>query len=128
VDREDGWLFEHARLLGKHAGTPGCEILDALLGEGTTSLIAEMDRSLVEPFDGSLDERAPQRAWEEELARFRDEAERRCEARVGERPRVVPGDARAGELSWDLDGDAEAMDAQLRSVAAELARRDLVLG
>src|SRR5262245_29772339 len=23
VDREDGWLFEHARLLGKHAGTPG---------------------------------------------------------------------------------------------------------
>jgi len=22
VDREDGWLFEHARLLGKHAGTP----------------------------------------------------------------------------------------------------------
>src|SRR5262245_1427275 len=35
VDREDGWLFEHARLLGKHAGTPGSEILDALLAEGT---------------------------------------------------------------------------------------------
>ena len=79
VDREDGWLFEHARLLGKHAGTPGSEILDALLAEGTTSLLAEVDCSLVEPFDGTLDERAPQRAWEQELARFRDEAERLCE-------------------------------------------------
>jgi hypothetical protein len=126
VDREDGWLFEHARLLGKHAGTPGSEILDALLAEGTTSLLAEMDRSLVEPFDGTLDERAPQRAWEQELARFRDQAERLCEARIGKRPRVVAGEARSCELTWD--GDAEAMDAQLRSVAAELARRDLVLG
>jgi hypothetical protein len=126
VDREDGWLFEHARLLGKHAGTPGSEILDALLAEGTTSLLAEVDRSLVEPFDGALDDRAPQRAWEQELARYRDEAERLCEARIGERSRAAPGDARAGELTWD--GDAETMDAQLRKVAAELARRDLVLG
>ena len=82
VDREDGWLFEHARLLGKHAGTPGNEMLDALLAEGTTSLLAEMDRSLVVPFDGALDERAPQRAWEEELARFREEAETRCEGEL----------------------------------------------
>jgi len=126
VDREDGWLFEHARLLGKHAGTPASDILDALLAEGTTSVLAEVDRSLVEPFDGTLDERAPQRTWEQELARFRDEAERLCEARIGERSRIVPGEARSGELTWD--GDAEAMDAQLRSVAAELARRDLVLG
>src|SRR5262249_33994351 len=72
VDREDGWLFEHARLLGRHAGTPASEMLDALLAEGTTSLLAEMDRSLVEPFDGTLDDRVPQRAWEQELARFRD--------------------------------------------------------
>jgi len=115
VNREDEWLFEHARLLGKHAGTPGDEMLDALLAEGTTSLLAEMDRSSVEPFDEALDERAPQRMWEQELAWFRDEAEKRCETWVGERPCVVPGDARAGEHSWD--GDAEAMDAQLRSVA-----------
>jgi hypothetical protein len=74
----------------------------------------------------ALDERAPQRAWEQELARFRDEAERLCEARIGERPRVVPGKARFGELTWD--GDAAVMDPQLRSVAAELTRRDLVLG
>jgi hypothetical protein len=56
VDREDGWLFEHARLLGKHAGTPGSDILDALLAEGTTSLLAEVERSVVESFDGTLDE------------------------------------------------------------------------
>ena len=30
VDREDGWLFEHARLLGKHAGTPRSDILDEI--------------------------------------------------------------------------------------------------
>jgi hypothetical protein len=126
VNSEDEWLFEHARLLGKHAGTLGSEMLDALLGEGTTSLLAEMDRSSIEPFDETLDERGPQRAWEQELARFRDEAEKRCECRIAARPRMVLGDAQAGELTWD--GGAEGMDAQLRRVAAELARRDLVVG
>jgi hypothetical protein len=126
VNREDGWLFEHARLLGKHAAGAGAdETLDALLAEGTTSLLAETDRSAAGAFDASLDEEAPQRAWEQELARFRDEAESRCEARFSGKPRAVPREQHA-ELPWD--GDAESIDAQLRWVAGELARRDLVLG
>jgi hypothetical protein len=127
VNREDEWLFEHARLLGKHAAGAGAdETLDALLAEGTTSLLAETDRSAVVSFDASLDQAAPQRAREQELARFREEAESRCEARFAEKPRAVLGEAHGGDLSWD--GGAEAIDAQLRWVAGELAQRDLVLG
>jgi hypothetical protein len=83
-----------------------------------------MDREAIVPFDEALDERAAQRSWERELSRFREEAETRCERRIGERPRARPD--LATELAWE--GSAEHMDAQLRRVAAELVRRDLVLG
>ena len=65
-------------------------------------------------------------AREQELARFREEAESRCEARFAEKPRALQAEGHAGELAWD--GDAEFIDAQLRWVAGELAQRDLVLG
>jgi hypothetical protein len=125
VDREAGWLFEAARMLSKQMGDRTLEeTLEALLAEGSSSLWAEMDRDAIVPFDETLDERAAQRAWESELSRFREEAEARCERRIGERPRARPD--LPTELTWE--GSAEHMDAQLRRVAAELVRRDLVLG
>jgi hypothetical protein len=125
VDREASWLFEAARMLSKQMGDRTLEeTLDALLAEGSSSLWAEMDREPIVPFDEALDERAAQRSWERELSRFREEAETRCERRIGERPRARPD--LATELAWE--GSAEHMDAQLRRVAAELVRRDLVLG
>jgi hypothetical protein len=150
VDREDGWLFERARIIGKHLGENTlAEMMDALLAEGTTSLLSELDRDSKRstvPFDDALDEHAAQRAWEGELARFREEAEVRCEAALGERMRgqTDPGacafaqtgagarafpraeDSEITELVWE--DAAERIDEQLRSVAAELARRDLALG
>jgi hypothetical protein len=76
VDREAGWLFEAARMLSKEMGDRLVEeTIEALLAEGSTSLWEAMDRQAIVPFDGEVDERAAQRAWEKELARFREEAE-----------------------------------------------------
>jgi hypothetical protein len=127
VDREAGWLFEATRMLAKQAERgPPEETLDAVLAEGTTSLLAWMDRTSIVPFDEALDERAAQRSWEGELARFREEAEVRCEAAIRKRMPVSVGDAVVPKLTWE--GNAERIDAQLRSVSAELARRDLEIG
>jgi hypothetical protein len=109
------------------------ETLEGLLAEGTTSLLAELDKdstvSMV-PFDDAVDEEAPQRAWEKQLAQFREEAEKRCELALDERMRANGVDATvdsgASEMAWD--GNAEWIDARLRSIAAELARRDVLLG
>jgi hypothetical protein len=136
MDREAEWLFEGARMLARQMDGESLEqTLDALLAEGTTSLLAQMDRMSVAPFNEMQDERAAQRSWEDELAHFRQEAEARCETAMGERMRVphrsaspahLAGDVEAPERVWD--GDAEFIDAQLRCVSAELARRDLVIG
>jgi hypothetical protein len=133
VDRETAWLFESARILSKQLGDRTMEAtLEALLAEGSTSLWGEMDREDIVPFEPATDERAGQRAWEKELARFRDEAEALCEARMDSVRReehrtlelTASGAVRA--LAWG--GDAEAIDAQLRCVAAELAGWDLRIG
>ena len=92
VDAEDGRLFECARMLGRQQGDGTLEeTLDGLLAEGTTSLLAEMgadSRVSMAPFDDAMDEDAPQRAWEKQLAQFREEAEKRCELALGERMRA----------------------------------------
>jgi hypothetical protein len=137
IDREAEWLFEGARMLARQIDGDSLEqTLDALLAEGTTSLLAQMDRMSVVAFDETQDEHAAQRSWESELARFQEEAEARCEAAMGERMRAHQGnstspahsasDAEAPERAWD--GDAEFIDAQLRCVSTELAQRDLVIG
>src|SRR3982751_360659 len=135
VDRETAWLFESARMLSKQLGDRTMEAtLEALLAEGSTSLWGEMEREDIVPFEPATDERAGQRAWEKELARFRDEAEAVCEKRMvnarGDGPEVqAPARwARGAEHALAWGGDAQAIDAQLRCVAAELARRDLRIG
>jgi len=145
VDREDAWLFEAARMTVKRAGGSTREdAVEALLGEATTSLLAGMEWTELVPFDEAMDGDRAQRAWELELARYREEAEARCESRFNPRSDVKSDagavDWDAGAVDWDADavdwdadavdwdGGAEEIDAALRGVAAELARRDLLLG
>jgi len=124
VDREDAWLFEAARIMVKRvAGGTLEETVEALLGEGTTSLLARVERADIVPFDEATDEEQAQRAWERELGRYREEAEVHCEGRLDAR-----NDVESEGFAVDWGGGAEQIDSELRRVAAELARRDLLLG
>jgi len=52
VDREDAWLFEAARMMVKRvAGGTLEETVEALLGEGTTSLLSGVERADIVPFE-----------------------------------------------------------------------------
>ena len=123
VSREDAWCFERARLLGRHLGErTDAELMFGLVAESTSTLCGELPRSA-----GSLaDDKSPnaQRAWEQELARMRTEAERRCEANF-RRERVV----NAAELRRLVWADSpEAIDEQLRRLAHELVVREVAYG
>jgi hypothetical protein len=123
VDREDAWLFECARMMGRRLGEATLEgTLEALLAEGTTSLLEKVEPGSIESVE-SVDDGDAQRAWEKELSRFREEAEVCCEARM-----VRPGHVEPDAFDVNWDGDAEHVDSELRRIAAELAGRDLLLG
>jgi hypothetical protein len=134
ANREDAWLFESARMIVKRVGGGTVEeTLEALLAEGATTLLPQIDRESRPLFDAELDERATQRAWEKELGRFREEAEVRCEPVVQSRHGAdrstepdIPSGAAASERNWN--GDARYIDRELRRVSAELVRRELLLG
>jgi hypothetical protein len=137
VAREDAWVFECARLVvGRLGGATREETVEALLGEGVTAvqdaLRAGGQRHALTEFD-DMGVREPQRAWETQLAAWRDEAERRCEAHVlACRNSESDDDLRRGigcALRARSDDDTvAAIDAELRRLASELGRRDLALG
>jgi hypothetical protein len=135
VDHEDGWFLECARMTVKRLGGGTLEeTLEALLAEGMTTLLPMTDRPRVAPFEDETDDRAAQRSWEKELAHHREEAERCCEAALGNRdpmginaePREHDDPGTSPEADWT--GGAASIDRELRRVSAELARRDLLLG
>jgi hypothetical protein len=127
VDQEDVWLFERVRMLGRHIAGPRMEdTLDAMLAEGTTTLLAAVERDALVPFGDAPDEEASQRQWEQELARYRKEAEIEPEFAFHGRQQQVADSNIDAPPRWA--GDAMHIDAQLREVAAQLARRDLLLG
>jgi hypothetical protein len=128
VDREDAWLFECARMIAKQHGENLEGTLDALLAEGTTALLATIDRDAMVPYGDEDDAGAAQRAWRRELARFREQAELRCESGISESSAMIEDEKEASKAVYDWAGDAEHIDAVLRQVAKNLARRDLLLG
>src|SRR5512132_1992464 len=78
-------------MIGRHvAGLTESETIEALLGEGTSSLLAHVPRDDSAEFENSDDDIA-QRRWEAELARWREEAEARCEGKIRERLRGNEG-------------------------------------
>jgi hypothetical protein len=78
VSREDAWCFERARLLGRHLGErTDAELMFGLVAESTSTLCGELPPSAVSVPDDETPN--TQRAWEQELARMRAQAELRCE-------------------------------------------------
>jgi hypothetical protein len=123
ASREDAWCFERARLLGRHLGErTDAELMFGLVAESTSTLCGELPPSAVSvPDDESPN---AQLAWEQELAKMRAEAERRCEVNFhGRRVADAPAPAR---LVWP--DSPEAIDEQLRTLARELVVREIAYG
>jgi hypothetical protein len=121
VPREDAWCFEHAKLLGRHLGEGTiAEVMFGLVAESTSTLCGEVPGAAIELADDDAID--PQRAWERQLAKMRTEAEVQCEShfRRGAEPRP-----HVERMHWPEP--PEAIDRQLRALAQELAKRDLVL-
>ena len=82
LDREDAWLLEATRALLDQFGTRGAdEQLEALLAEGQGALLASFPAEAVDLQELDCTDEVQQR-WREQLARWRDEAEERCEPRI----------------------------------------------
>jgi hypothetical protein len=134
VDRMDAILFEYARMIVRRLGGVTLEdTLEALLGEGATALLEDIPKdafAAVDDLSGDL----THRRWVGELARWREEAEGRCERLLLERAKqpdrrvCEEGEKSPGESLPDFAGDAASIDVALRGLANELATRDLEVG
>ena len=123
-NHEDALLFECAHLLARHLGASTMNgVVEALVGEATSSLMPLLPRGAAAPRDlaPSLD---AQNAYIRQRNEWRDEAERRCESRI---PRW-PADFVQDDVPTDFAGDAESIDANLRSICAALQERDVLIG
>src|SRR6185436_14983735 len=132
VPREDAWLFEGTRLLAKHLGERSlADACEALVAEGTSSMLEWVPKEAI-VLDDDCDEarREVQRAWDVELHRMRVASEELCESRRAAQKSGSPValDAATREIDWAARTSVHQLDAQLREMAAGLARRDLEFG
>jgi hypothetical protein len=137
LDREEAWLLEATRALLEQFGTCSAEEqLEALLAEGQGALLAAlpagaMDVEVLDAVEGA------QRRWREQLARWREEAEQRCEPRIRDAvlSRSVDTGANSGAValqaargSASLDGwKSRELDGAVRRLAAALAGHEAKL-
>jgi hypothetical protein len=140
VLREDAWCFEQAKLLARHLGdgphSTDAEVVFGLVAESTSTLCGELPHTAIEPADD--DAMNPQRAWEQELARMRAEAEVRCETHFRRGIKVLDDSTNSvrdpigapGPVPERLEWPEvpEAIDRQLRELARELVVRELGYG
>jgi hypothetical protein len=136
ITQEDAWLFEATRALLGQLGTHGTDAqLDALLAEGQGTLLAALPRGAIDDESWEAGANAQQR-WLEELARWRTEAEARCE----ERFRESLQQARAADPLWGAialaaasgmaslgRASANELDGNVRDLSRALARHELQL-
>jgi hypothetical protein len=145
VPREDAWCFEQAKLLARHLGdgpsSTDAEVMFGLVAESTSTLCGELPRSIRELADDEATN--PQRAWGQELARMRAEAEVRCEAyfrgahrsagngneaTLQQATQVRSGESRLSAERVRWPDSPEAIDCQLRELARELVVREVAYG
>ncbi|MEO8184079.1 MAG: hypothetical protein ABI895_35110 [Deltaproteobacteria bacterium] len=133
LDRENAWLLEATRALLDQFGTRSAEAqIEALLAEGQGAPLATLPAGAVE-LDGVEWAESAQQRWREQLARWRSEAEERCESQI--RTAVLErADANAGAIAEQaggmssLDGwNSRELDGEVRRLAAALAGHELKL-
>jgi 5-methylcytosine-specific restriction endonuclease McrA len=131
VDFEDACLLECVRMVVRHigGGTSANDVLEALVGEGSTSLVEHLPQyTPVVEYPLADDEK--QRSYDAQRAKWRDEAETLCEPRIPRGP-VAPGRIAAPlppSPSYDFSGSPGSIDQELGRISAALAERDVVIG
>jgi hypothetical protein len=133
VDREEAWLFESTRALLEQLGTRGSNAqVEALLAEGQDTLLGALPSGVIDP-DRLEQTDVAQRRWQEQLRRWQNEAEARCEGRIrsarSESARVVGpvSDEAACGCSSLAELNVTELDARVRSLSLALARQELEL-
>ena len=140
VQREDAWLFEATRCLLEQLGERSpIDQAGSMLAEAQTTLLALLPRGAV---DLERVQRcdATQRAWLEQLQRWREEGEVLCERSIlgGLRSSRAASSARGPELSAVVLAaslgvrslehlSATVLDREVRALAAARARHELEL-
>lgn len=136
VDHEDAWLFEATRcLLGQLGVRGGAAQHEALLAEAQGTLLALLPRGTI---DGCMPlGDARQQRWLEQLRRWRDEAEIRCEENIvgGQAARAARFVGSAGLVAIAASGGIAplehasclTLDQQVRALAGAMARHELEL-
>jgi hypothetical protein len=131
VDREDAGVFECARwLVRRTSGSLAPDsVVDALLGEGLTSLLETLpgDARYAEPGEDPMEK--ARRAWAVRIAESRKQAEVLAEpdvrAQCAPTLRDAPGTTLPREMAADT---ATELDKALRDAAHELAERAVAVG
>ncbi|HKO94249.1 MAG TPA: hypothetical protein VJU61_24010 [Polyangiaceae bacterium] len=139
VDREEVWLFEATRRLLEQLGEHGSNAqVEALLAEAQVTLLAALPRGAIDAEQFGQEDRA-QQLWNQELQRWQDEAEARCEAGMGhhrreeavEEPLHEPLHSVASQAVLEggsLEGlTALELDRVVRELSAALAQQELAL-
>lgn len=130
LSQQDAWLFEWTRRFAEHLGAkPDAEgTLGALLAESFTTLCGALPSNDVEGWLG-VEPRASEGAWRAQLAEWRTESERRCEANFAERGPGGAGDALlpppGAGASCDLDARIARLSAEFAAHEVEFARTAL---
>jgi hypothetical protein len=129
--QEDVWLMQAADMATRRTSgndAPDEVIVEALVGEGLTSLLPHVSNSAIEPNQSDPGEEK-QRAWNQQLAAWREEAIECCEAKI---PRLIDEIAQPAEGATDVpihvEDTPENIDRALRRVAKTLLERDLRIG
>jgi hypothetical protein len=133
LDREDAWLLEATRVLLEQFGTRAAEDqIEALLAEGQGALLAAVSADEMD-LEGLESRENAQRCWRGQLARWRNEAEARCEPQI--RAVVLEQAEEAGDIAQQAAQGAGSLagwqsgelDDEVRRLAAALAGHELKL-
>jgi hypothetical protein len=136
VDQEEAWLFEATRTLLEQLGVHGADAqMEALLSEGQATLLEALPAGTLDMQRAECLDTAQQR-WLRQLARWRDEAEARCEDHIrgpevdSRKPESIHravGVAAALGIAALQDLSCHDLDATLRGLSQILARHELEL-
>jgi hypothetical protein len=127
ANREDTWLYECAKMVFRHVeGGTTSDLVEAIVAEATTTMMELLPKDSADPNDLAPSYDA-QNAWNRQLAKYREEAERLCDSRALKQ-KDDGIEEEPPEDIYDFSSSPEAIDRTLRQISGAFAERDLAIG